>query len=276
MIGERDPVALNQLSQRIMLIFVVALIMAMLTASEATAEQKFLVRLSDGTQLETSQVQEGSQFPTKLQIDGKSNIDAPASIRWIIDTASPNPRTATTYVELIGHDIIAGEVTAYSDGWDSPFEKSPPHLIVRKADDLSTDGESVLRIALVHIRKIVWHRVASQQHEPGTIALRDGQTVKFRTLRWIKTGIQALTNDGLKTFSFSDLAELHLPEKDEWKSYLEQLVTLMPSLESTVIQLQTDDGQRLTGSFERFRAGKSWSAESYRSVVPTAATCLES
>ena len=234
-------------------IFVFVLIAAMLTASNASAEQKFLVRLSNGDQLATSQVQDGGQFPGKFQIDGKPILDDPGLIRWISDTERPKPIPPSSYVELIGHDTISGEVTDYSDGLETPFEKLPPHLVLRKTGDLSANHDSVLRITLDHIRKIVWHRNARQQDEPGTIALRDGLTVKYRTLRWGKTGIQALTNDGLKTFSFSDLAELQLPEKEEWKSYLEQLVTLMPSLESTIIQIQTDDGQRLTASLERFR-----------------------
>lgn len=239
-----------------MTIRVATLIIVAVFVSDLVAEQRYVVRLADGTQFETSKVQDGHLFPTDLRNDEEQQAGASPPVRGVVKQNRAKRRWPNAYVEMIGNDILAGEVAAYSNGSEDRFDKLPPHLGVRKSTELGDGTETGIRITLDSIRRIVWHSVAEHRYQPGTVWSREGTSIPYRTLRWGETEIQILTREGLKSVPFSDIAELHLPEKDEWKCYIQQLATLMPSLDSTLIQIQTEDGNRLTGSLARFHAGQ--------------------
>lgn len=234
---------------------IVACLLVFVLALDATGEDRYRVRLVDGTEIESNSIQSGHLFP-KWTVDSEDLANSgPVSVRWIHRDNRPKRVQPSSYVEFVGHDILLGVVTSFSDGQDSKFTSLPPHLVVTKLDELSDGREVKLRVTLDHVRRVVWHSVAGQHLIPGTVWRRDGKSTSFRSLRWNEKQLQVLGKDGLKTVPFDELAELHLPSKDEWQLTVQRLAVLSPKLDSSIIQVQTDDGHRLTGSMSRFHAG---------------------
>ncbi len=211
---------------------------------------------TDGTRAAAAEIRDWNEPAAPAKIDGRALFDADVPVRWIIDRSQPPVPKPPLFIEFVGGDLLAGEVISYSEGSENPYERQPRHLIIKPAMEIQPPdalGPVVLRVTTEWIQRVVWDHLGTDEYRPGTLWLRSGMLVAFKSLRWTPTGVTVLTSDGLQQLALSDLAEVHLPRMNAWTSYFEQLAALSPDAVSRLIQIQSQDGSRWTTSTERFQ-----------------------
>ena len=232
-------------------------VLLLFAPSFCIAAERFVAMFADGTRTEEAEIREWNEPNSQPKIGGRALFDPGAPVRWIIDRQQMTNVKPATYVEFEGGDRLAGEVVAYFEGRENPYETKPPFLVVKPVLEVQPPDVNIpaeLRVTTEWVRKIVWEHVGSEDLQPGTVWLRTGASITYRSLRWSAQGIILVTNDGVKQFSFSDLGEIHLLKVNPWNAYYEQLAVLSPHLKSRLMQIIATDGSRLTTSLERFQS----------------------
>ena len=110
-----------------------------------------------------------------------------------------------------------------------------------------------IRVLAEWVRRVVWQPRRGSRLASNQLALRDGGQLQFRSLRWSDGAVLALTDEGIQTVAFHDIAEVHLSSADPWDAYLDQLAVLSPSGNARLLQVETTEGLKATTSTERFR-----------------------
>lgn len=228
-----------------------------LASLPAAAAERYAALFSDGTRVEEAEVREWFEPTSVPKIAGRALFDPANPVRWVLDRQQPLQTEPAAFVEFEGGDRLAGEVVSFQPESGLAYHQQPAHLVVRPLAEIQPPDEPQLtqvRVGLDWLRRIVWQKASVDDHRPGTVWLRNGGLQSFRTLRWSDAGVTLLTTEGIKEFSFEDLAEVHLPKSDPWAAYADQLSLLSPDLKSRLIQLETAEGSRWTTSQERFHA----------------------
>lgn len=231
-------------------------VLAIFVPNDAGAADRYAARTADGRELGQAELQDWNEPGATPRIAGHAIFDAAQPVRWIIDREQPPGPFPEAWVELINGDRLAGETLEYRTGGNSAYDPQPAHLLVRTVGEFQPPDRAQTvdaRVGADWVARIVWQRTQSA-YQPGTAFLRNGGKISFRTIRWAAGECTVLTADGLKTLSWGDLAELHLPRKDNWDAWLDQLAILNPAETGRIIQQQLADGGLLTTSTERFFA----------------------
>lgn len=232
------------------------LIAALCLAPAASAADRWVGRLANGEVVRAAEITEWNDPKSNPQLAGRVLLDPGNPVLQLLDTQATSVVQPTTFVEFFGGDRLAGEVVGAGNGNESPFETLPPHLLLRPSADYQPPdyaSDQPLRIASKWIRRIAWNGMPGRRYAASTAWLSGGGQVVFRSLRWNISGVTLLTDSGLRTFSYSDLAEIHLPRQEEWSVYVDQVAALSPRLSSKLVQLELLDGSRLTTSMERLQ-----------------------
>lgn len=221
------------------------------------AAERYFGVFRDGAVAVDAEIREWNDAGAVPKLADRELFSANNLVQWIVDRQQPIPDVPESYVEFFGGDRLAGEVVGYRSAAESPFEALPPHLLVRTVGELQSPDEmpaAIVRVSLDHVRRVVWEHRGTGSYQPATVVLRNGGEVAFRNLRWTDAGISLLTEQGLRSQSWSDLAEIHLPQQDEWQTYVEALTVLSPDLKSSLLTVETADGHRCTVSTTRMQA----------------------
>ena len=99
----------------------------------------------------------------------------------------------------------------------------------------------------------MWQRRVADDYQPGTLFLKDGRQVAFRSVRFDSSSVSVLTDTERRQLPFSELAEIDMPVIDWWNAYFEQLALLVPDCKLRLMRLETSDGLRATTSADRFQ-----------------------
>ena len=231
--------------------------LAMVFPASLSAAERYVAMFADGNRVEEAEVREWNELNAQAKIGGRLLVDPNVPVRWIIDRQQSAAVQPAMFVEFEGGDRLAGEVISYFEGRENPYETKPPYLVIRPIAEFQppdVNQPAQLRVTTEWVRRIVWERTATEEYRPGTLWLRTGVSLAFRSLRWTPQGVTVLTSDGLKELSLSDLGEIHLPKINPWTAYYEQLAALSPQLKSRLVQISTSDGSRWTTSLERFQS----------------------
>ncbi len=231
----------------------------LLCASPTTvvAAERYFGVFRDGAVAVDAEIRDWNDVGAVPKLADRELFAANNPVQWIIDRQQPAPSIPDSYVEFFGGDRLAGEVVGYRAGAESPFDAQPPHLLVRSAGEVQSPDElqaTVTRVGLERVRRIIWEHRGAGAYRPATVVLRNGGEVTFRSVRWTDAGVSLLTEQGLRSIPWSDLAELHFPQQDEWQTYVEALTVLSPDLKSPLLTVETADGHRCTASTSRMQA----------------------
>lgn len=222
----------------------------------AVADDRWEGRLADGGVVKAESLVDWFEPTAVPTIAGRQVFDPGNPFVSLVDLQTQSASPAA-YVEFVGGDRLAGEVLAYRAGAASPYEAAVPHLLVRSLSQYTApeDGtQQPLRVSLRWVRRVVLQSLGDISYVPATVWLRGGGQLPYRSLRWNSDGVTLLTDEGQRSFPLLDLAEIHLPLADDWTAYVEQIALLMPRLDARMMQLDLQDGGRLTTSMERFQA----------------------
>lgn len=218
---------------------------------------RYVAEFADLSVQVAPEVTEWHEPAAQPKLAGKPIFDATNPARSIIDTdLRPAPR-GRAYVEFFGGDVLPGSVEAFASGAESPYRREFPHLLVdvQGAWGLPDAPRGApVRVLERFVKRVVWQRRASERYEPGTLFFNDGRKLKYRAARWNPASVSLLLEQETTEVPLAEIAELHLPARDSWQTYLEQLALISPECTTTLVQWETTTGLRATGSLERFQA----------------------
>ncbi len=221
--------------------------------------ERFVGMLSDGARIQADSVKEWHDENARPSFAGHAIFDQNRPVRWIIDQAVPLPEMPKAYVEMFGGDRLPCRVVDYQRSEKWAYESLGEYLIVEPLIEVDFPGRPTtpfLRISTDWLKRIVFEEKAGipTQWIPGTVFLHDGSRITYRVARWSTSGLSLLTDSGVKKLLYSQVAELHLPQRDEWQTYFEQLAALTPDLASRLVQVETSNGLQITVSENRLIA----------------------
>jgi hypothetical protein len=222
--------------------------------------ERYLVEFTDGTQVTDNHLSGWDSWPGKPMLGDTPLDNKQRPIRWMRDTALTPPSNALLelgYVEFATGDRIPGQVKEYLPANESETKESKPSkpcLLVNCSAIVSEDQAPLIRVLLDNVKRVVWKSNGKRKYSPGTIFYRDGREIRFKALQWKSESLRILTSNGAVQVPFQELAELHLPHKDFWKSYYREIAILSPTLETKLIRLKTVDGLIATASPSRLNA----------------------
>lgn len=214
----------------------------------------YTAAFADGTYVADAKLAGWHDATATPQLNGKNVFDAAAPLLWMASNAKQTAVQPESFVEFVGGDCLPGMVQAYRSGTESWTERLPPHLLVKPRVGIDLPGKperGPLGVRTDLIRRVVWQRRGVDRYQPGTLIYLDGRAIAFRSLRWTNQGVLVLLTDGTRRASFSELAELHMPRRDEWDAYLQTAAMLTPDGESPLLRLSTVHGLVATTSHAR-------------------------
>jgi len=239
------------------------IVLCLVTASTAPAEvfepkHRFLGMRNNGERVNDERVTEWSDEAAVPKLAGQPIFDTANPFRWLIDQAVAQPAAPAAFVEFLGGDRFPGRVIDYLPARPDSYQSTSELLVVQPLIPIDVPGQPVtpyVRIEMRWLRRVVFQKRSTnpQRYQPGTAFLHDGSQLRFRAVRWAPGVLSVLTENGVQTLPFSQVAELHLPAADHWDVYFEQLGTLTPGLDSRLIQIESAHGLTLTASTERYR-----------------------
>ncbi len=244
-------------SLRLCVILIAAAVTTPASAELFKPEERFLGMLKDGNRVNAATVVNWYDAKVQPTLAGKAVFDAGNPFRWFIDQSVSLSSPPEASIEFFGGDCLPARVVDYetrkSDGFGNPVDL----LIVEPLVSVDLPGRPVsayLRVNPEWVKRIVFQRRTGGpgSYQPGTAFLHDGSHMRFRAARWSQGVVALLTEDGVKSLLLSQIAELHMPKRDGWEVWFEQLGVLMPDLVGRLIQMESSDGVRLTTSTQRF------------------------
>jgi len=214
-------------------------------------------RWSDGALLAGEAVAPWQETNAQPQLAGRLLFDNERPVRWLVDDSLASAEPPAARVEFVGGDCLPGRVVGFRNGEEEPLHRLPPHVLVAPLVRLDypdeTQTRSTIRATTEWIRRVVWTPLGVP-YRPQTLYCADGRELSYRAVRFDEATIRLLCEDGIQDIPLGDVAELHMPPADPWEAYFQQLAELAPEGASRLVQLETAEGLRLTGSDERFQA----------------------
>ncbi|HUQ69404.1 MAG TPA: NPCBM/NEW2 domain-containing protein, partial [Planctomycetaceae bacterium] len=223
----------------------------------ALAQDRYVAEFVDGTRHSAMELHDWHSPDAQPQLGGKALLDPGNPVRWIVDRTALLDARPVMFVEFQNGDRLVGEVQGYRTGSGSPYEQLPPHLVVQTESEWQPPEDrppTTLRVAVDALRRVVLEPRGRDDWQPGHVFLRNGGRLAYRSLRWTTDGVAVLLDEGVRTVTWIELAEVHLPRRDPQRDYVERLAVLTPTLSGRLVQIETTDGSVLTTSSERFQS----------------------
>ncbi len=220
------------------------------------ADSFFTAAFEDNAIVAGQALQDWHADEAKPKLNGAEIFAEQRPIRWLWREAGEPLTQPKAFLDLSGGDRLPGRVIEYRWGHESS-DPEPSHLLIVPEIGLDLPGQGPrpsLRVRVADVRRIVWHRRASEKYRPNTVFLADGSEVVFRSLRWSSSAVTLLMAEGTRKVGFAEIAELHLPRRDNWDAYYDTLAQLTPACDARLMQVETSGGLVATCSLNRLRA----------------------
>ena len=258
-------------------VFCLAAVLVACSSPRASAQTpKYAALFTDGTYVREGRLTDGHAPALQPKIEGRLLDDPQKPARWVRNTSLPPGTLPRAFVEFVGGDRIAGEILGYRSGEEKPNDREFPHFLLSLGDPRAALGEprpageppgsprrppgepgltaaGEMPVLARWVRRIVWQPTGGDRYQPGTLIYRDGRQAAVRRVRFIADRVLALLDDGPKEIALAELAELHFPRSDPWDAYFEQLAMLAADETTRLVTLQSDDGQLMTTTTDRFQ-----------------------
>jgi S1-C subfamily serine protease len=235
--------------------------MLLAAAAQAAEAPRYEAEFVDGHRVEGNTISAWHDDNAQPKLEAVELLNPAHPLRWLKDrhpVVAARPEFGSGFVEMVGGDRLPGTVIGLDAG-EVTYRVGnlvEPQLLVRPDVALAAPNENVyehVRVLVRFVRRVVWSDSPRADLQPGTLFLRDGRSATFRSVRWNRDEVRVLTSEGLKSYDYRDLAELHLPAVDFWDSYRQELAILAPDNTARIVRLQTTTGVIMTGSNARGR-----------------------
>jgi hypothetical protein len=243
-------------------------------ASAQAQSPRFAALFADGTYVAEGRLTDWHNNDARPKLNGQELFGEANHIRFLRNSNLTLDREGEAFVEFFGGDRFPGVVTGFTTGEESFYRRELPELIATTKLDLAfpeMPRPAEFRLGAHWAKRIVWQRRFEARYSPATLYYRDGREVSFRRVRFTPRGVFLLLESGPAEVAIEEIAELHMPRRDPWEVYCEQLGAL-GAADARLVRLETEDGLCVTTSVARFRAhmwGDPSKLESwYRTVQP--------
>jgi len=219
-------------------------------------QERYSAVLTDGRRISGDEVTDWGRPDGSPRLANQPLLQSPTPVRWLLDNALPASQTPDAFVEFWNADRLPGTVVETCVfGTDASDVMLPDHLVVEPQIELLDRQRKALpyvRVVLGMVRRIVWEPAADDRYRPATVFFRDGRRLEFRRHRFLDAGLSLLTESGVQSVGFDEIAEFHAPRIDPWEAYYDEVAVLSPQLEERLFQLETTTGLIATASAPRF------------------------
>jgi len=243
------------------------LLLLLSAVSEAKRPPRLAAKMRDGSLVEGEVLANWHKEDAIPTLDGRPLLEPANPMLWLRDRQLNPAGEPETFVELFSGDRLPGVALEYrGQAPDSP-EQNFPHWLVRPTTPLRPPqslDEPVIRVVAKFVRRVVWQRRSSDRYRPGTVFLLDGSSLAFRSARFDGEQVLLLMPAGTRRLLLADIAELHLPTRDFWQEYFDELAISCPNPDTRLMQLETDDGLVATSSLDRLKVFAWGGAEHWR------------
>jgi hypothetical protein len=240
------------------LVLAVAVLLPVAQAQVYQPQERFLGMVSDGARLKADKILNWFDQTSNPTLGGHALFDVKRPLRWMIDQAVELGPAPDAMLEFFGGDRLPARVIEYIPSAPESFENLGEFLIVKPTVSVDLPNQppsDYIRVSMQWLRRVVFDRRSGTEtrYEPGTVFLRDGSRLKFKVVRWGNGTLSVLTSKGIQTLVLAQVAELHLPARNAWDVWFEQLAAIDPLLDQRLFQIESSDGVRLTTSRQRLR-----------------------
>lgn len=230
-------------------------VLLVISTGQALAADSYRAMTHDGKQISADEVKNWHDEKSSPQISGKPVWDEKTPCKWLLRENAAVAAAPVEYVEFFGGDRLPGRVVQAVGESSEPFCRQPEHVIVETLLPLGfPDKNDRFAVSTRWLQRVVFSADLQRDYRPKTLYLRDRRQFSFNALRWNGESVTLLTSDGVQYFSLNEISEIHLQQRDPWQVYFEQLATLLPEGIGQLVQIETEDGLRLTVSRSRFSA----------------------
>ncbi len=202
---------------------------------------------------------DGGSGPVTFLVYADSPFFDPANPQlWQRDCRRELAEDPPAFVEFTGGDRMPGAVIAAGVADRGTLPGAVPILIVQPSANVNRPDDSqrdAVRVITRFVQRVVWVPPAEDAAAcgPGWARLRNGTRLRVRTARFDGQVVKLLTPEGLQEAALAEMAEIHLPQRDLWDAYCEELAVLSPELTSPLVRCETDRGLVVTASLDRLR-----------------------
>ena len=220
---------------------------------------RYRAALSNGRVVQGIKISGWGRTGARPTLAGVWLFDPANPVSWIRNDGPGEIALEGPYVEFAGGDRLPCKLSGYRSGQENPGAPQLPHVLLQPSVDIHKPGyrgTRQVRVLTRWLRRIVLSSRSAHPLSPGTVFYAAGGSDRFRSMRWSRTGVRLLLDSGVRLVPFTSIAELHLPARDPWDNYFEQLAVLLPGGVGRLRKVETVDGVVLTASDERFREGQ--------------------
>lgn len=214
---------------------------------------------------------------SQLKLDGRELTDPNNHYRWIRSRATRPADRLIARLELVGGDVIPGEILKYVDQVSDSLPALPSHFVILPTELMSLSEQNngqptlaPLRVEARYVQRVIWQQpnVKISSEKLGTAISRDGRTIYFRSAKLNADGARVLTAETTRTIAFDDLLQINLPRRDNWEAYFEELAIVNPHLTGRIERIETAGGAIITNSTTRFKAAEGGSEDGLQLFQP--------
>lgn len=220
---------------------------------------RYRAAFSNGKVAQGARVMGWGRVESRPTLNGVWLFDPANPVSWLRDDGAGPVDRSGPYVEFAGGDRLPCKFSGYRSGLENPGALQLPHILVQPSVGMHKPGyrgSREVRVLTRWLRRIVMSSRSGHLLSPGTVFYAAGGSERFRSMRWSRSGVRLLLDSGLRRVPFTAIAELHLPARDPWDAYFEQLAVLLPGGAGRLRKVETTDGVVLTASDQRFREGQ--------------------
>jgi len=199
----------------------------------------------DGSQVSGDVVKDWHDRRKSPTLDGRKLFDAANPVR-LMRYASRAPLPSGPFVEFANGDILPVRTIEYRDA--DPQIGMPPRLEVRLESPLTVFGKREYQTAVRAdlVARIAWALQPMVELEPGLMVFANGRRVRASAVRLVEGGVHALTEAGALRVSFTELAELHMPDVDRRRAVMLDAQLPGPDEHGMVGRVRLSSGAAMT------------------------------
>lgn len=230
------------------------LAIAVLAENLSADDTGYVAVFVDGTRVTADEILDWGRADSKPSLGGRILFPVKNRVRSLEDTTIARSRTPAAYIEFRTGDRLPGRAVKFVEA--DPATGFPSHLVVEPAGEMGLPGgfaRAEVRVLPEWVRRVVNRPLPGVIVSPKSLRIAGGSGVSIQELKWRADGVQALTDSGVKSFSFADISTLDMGPWNGWEAWQRQLAVLTPGLGSQVVRIESADGTRLTTSLERLR-----------------------
>ncbi len=217
--------------------------------NDAPLLRDYIAVTADGRMFSDDRLQWRS--PNQLPLLGELDLCGELAARLLLSRVAAATAAAGAWVELHNGDFLPGQVERFT----AAVDEAPACLQVRIPDWLEQPFRDAppARVRMTWVRRIVRRRVADH-YAPKTLWLADGRRLSWFAIRWAADSVTCLTDQGRSTHALSDIAELHLPRREDvWDTVLEELRELSSDVDAILVEAEIPDALRVTAAIKSAR-----------------------